>query len=155
LVAPTRGRWGARAPLRLRILVLRIRELIILVRLRGSLDVFVAGGEDDLLGGFDPLAGVVDVGEGADGADDGVGGGSAALGMLDDEGEALADFAGAAGEKAGGVGVAIDGSGGDAEFERDVERAAPVEEALVNGVSLGVGADEAFARVAFGFGLRG
>jgi hypothetical protein len=107
----------------------------------------VAGGEDDLFGRLDPLAGVVDVGVGADGADDGVGGSHAAFGLLDDEFEGVADFAGAAGEEAGGVSVAVDGRSRDAKFESHVFGTAPVEEALFNGVAFGMGADAAFAGV--------
>ena len=117
--------------------------------------MLVLGGEDDVLGGFDPFAVVVDAGIGADGADDGVGGGCAALRVLDDEFEGVAEFAGTAGEEAGGVGVAVDGIDGEGELESEVFGAVPVEEVIVDVVALGVGADAAFAGMALGRGWDG
>jgi len=100
---------------------------------------------------LDPFAGVVDVGIDADGVDDVRGGDRNRFGLLDERTESEADGRAAAGEKPGGVGVAVDGGVvGDAVVPREGLRAAPAEEFLLEGVAVGVTADAAFPHVAPG-----
>lgn len=103
-------------------------------------------GEDHLSGRRHPFPGVIDAGVGERGADDRAGGDGNVVHLLEDAFEHPADISPAAVEEAGGVGVAIDGRAvGEVEVFGDVLRAAPIEEAFLDGDALGVFADRAAA----------
>ena len=98
---------------------------------------------------LDPLAGAVEVRDNVDCANDCVGRYVHGYGSLDDGLESQTNGGGAAGEKSGGVGMAVHGGVvGDAVILGDAVGTAPAEEVALDGVAVGMAADSAFAAVA-------
>jgi len=123
-------------------------------RSRGSGDGFGLGSGDVVV--FDdyafrrvvPFTFVVDQGAGADGLEDLAGGGGDGFGLFGDVDGGVADVTHAFVDKAGGVGVAVDGSPVEVIFGGDIFGAVPVEEVGVDVGAVFVAADGAFAGVA-------
>ena len=103
-----------------------------------------ARGDDQVGRGIDPLAAVIDAGEGVDGADNvsRVDAG-AALGFLDDVAQGEANIASAHGEEIQGMGVTVDGALLEVVDPADLEGTVPVEEFLFDAFAIGMAADDA------------
>jgi hypothetical protein len=105
-------------------------------------------GDDYLFAGLVPAALVVDAGKGADGSDDRVGGGDDALGLFDEEAQGVARLCGSELGKAEGSGVSPDDAAvAEVKFVGDGGWAVPVEDALLDGVAVGMIADGAVGDV--------
>lgn len=109
------------------------------------------GGVDDFSDRFDPFAVAGEATGGANGLDYVVASDFGGVYLLDDAVEGVADVAAAAGEEAGGMGVAVDGRVvGDSEIAGDGVGTFPIEEGVFDGLALGMMADTASAAVAGG-----
>src|SRR5580693_8050976 len=107
--------------------------------------------------GLDPSTTVIDSGIEASGADDGVVTfRRTMLDILQDAFEHTGDFSSTALEKFSGMSVTINRSAvGDAVSSGDLARAGPTDEVTFDGVAVGMGADDAAARVAGKIGRGG
>lgn len=106
-----------------------------------------AGRNDDVRRRLDPLAAVIDAGEGVDGADDGIGGRLYVAGALDDVAESEANIAVAPLEEIRRMSVAENRAAAHLIVDGDAPGREPVDEVVLNGVALGVAADGAMALV--------
>lgn len=103
---------------------------------------------------IDELAVAVETRKELDGADDGVGRNFDGHSALDDRFQGEANGVGAAVEETRGVGMAVDRRVvGDAVVLGDLDRAAPLQEILLDGFAVGMAADVAFAIVSARGGL--
>jgi hypothetical protein len=107
--------------------------------------------------GLDPSTTVIKSGIEASGADDGVVTfRRTMLDILQDAFEHTGDFSSTALEKFSGMSVTINRSAvGDAVSSGDLARAGPTDEVTFDGVAVGMGADDAAARVAGKIGRGG